>query len=511
MIALVILGLGLLFIAAALPVGLKYTEETVNQATGEAAGQFALEQLELCLRTSGDDLYEPSLALLSPSIIERLDNIHRPRDQTPFMPPKYVLQPTYEPVLKVRPLAVGNIGMSRVGSDPQARGAELVDDAEAAIGVYLENFLVSVWGINLSPQTKKREFDFAYSVMPTLSLVNNPVLPGLARVYPPVEPVTRFTVGNFYDDDPAYPTYASRVTTQYESGALTSDQQLRERQKALDRRVAWTAFYRRLSYKGDPGPDGNWFAPPPPAGPDDIADAPLRYELIVVVTRRPTVNHRFPRQDLSAANLATFQTPSALSSTADDDPVGVDRLAPMPWLVTFDSSQGTNWVSPQLTMGTDYAAFVPDSANNPFYMERVLLPDNFADPPTLTFRCTPEVGVLLPLGSILIPAVNDQRYGPAVLGVRPRAGFVPSAPEALPMYEVVEVSEGAAGEPWSIVVENNGYYPWLADPSQPQAWPVWVIPPAFAERDSSGQPVYERTSPIVAVVRRTVTLREVRP
>ena len=36
MIAMVILGLGLLFIAAALPVGLEYTKQTVDMANAEA-------------------------------------------------------------------------------------------------------------------------------------------------------------------------------------------------------------------------------------------------------------------------------------------------------------------------------------------------------------------------------------------------------------------------------------------------------------------------------------------
>ena len=111
------------------------------------------------------------------------------------------------------------------------------------------------------------------------------------------------------------------------------------------------------------------------------------------------------------------------------------------------------------------------------------------------------------MGSIFIPAVNDQRYVPSPIGVAQLVGFVPSAPESLPIYEVVERPDDT-----TVVVKNNGYYPWL-NPGvaglNAGAFPVWVIPPAFVERDSNGQPVYERTSPILKVVRRTVTLREI--
>ena len=85
---------------------------------------------------------------------------------------------------------------------------------------------------------------------------------------------------------------------------------------------------------------------------------------------------------------------------------------------------------------------------------------------------------------------------------QPRTG----AEQEQPIYDVVERPDDT-----TVIVRNNGFYPWVAsgNPSHTQAWPVWVIPPAFVERDSTGQPVYERTSPILKVIRRTVTLREI--
>jgi hypothetical protein len=502
MIALVILGLGLLFIAAALPVGLEYTRQTVDMGTAEAVGQYALEQLELTLRTSRD-LYHHGLAEslpAGPGIVRRLDNLHRPRNMVALAGanPTYPLRETYEPLIKVRPLAMGNVGMSAVSlpedSPGPERGAELVDNAELAISVYLS----SVWGLpSNDPTVLRREYEFPYdgseNWSDSLSLVNHPVLPGLARVYPPADAVTTFSAEDFFDNEDEYPRYQARSST------LEIDRLRRERQKVIERRVAWTAFYRRLSYRGERGPDNAWYTN------DDVAANPLLYELIVIVTRRTSVNHRFPRQAFNTGGLQDFEQPQALNTAQPGDRVGADRLAPMPWLVTFDNSSEA---LPLLVAETDYHALHPD-ASNTNYEERVLLPDNFTDPPTLTFRCTREVGVLLPVGSVFIPAVNDQRYVPPPAGPPQQVGFVPSAPESLPIYEVVERPDDT-----SIVVKNNGYYPWLnpgGGSLDASHWPVWVIPPAFIEREpgSNGQPIYERTSPVLKVIRRVVTLREI--
>lgn len=497
MVALVILGLGLLFIAAALPVGLEYTRRTVDLANADAAAEYALEQLEMNLRTSVR-LYDEEIQDYNNSVYHRLDNIHRPREQTVSFPVRWALRPTYEPVIKVRPLALGNIGLYRVLASDPLRGAELVDYGELAISTYLNN----VWNLSLDAVLLRCEYEFPYdgsgATYDLLSLVRNPVLSGIARVYPPVEPVTTFTVGGFFDtDDNTYPTtYAMRGGS--DNPLLAEDAQFRERQKAIERRIGWTAFYRRISYRGDAGPDTAWFSD------DDVADEPLRYELVVVVTQRPTVNHRFPQQDVTIGNA--FEEPQAISRVTTTALVGTDRLVPTPWLVTFDSNADDPL--PELEYGVDYGRVDPDTENE----ERVLS-ETFSDPPTLEFKCTPEVGELLPAGSIVIPAVNDQRYVPPTAGLPQYVGFVPSARQSLPIYEVVEVIEpDDSGESWTIVVKNNGYYPWLnpgVGALNAAYFPFWIIPPAFVERDSDGQPVYERSSPVLKVVRRTVTLHEI--
>ena len=67
------------------------------------------------------------------------------------------------------------------------------------------------------------------------------------------------------------------------------------------------------------------------------------------------------------------------------------------------------------------------------------------------------------------------------------------------------------------MVKYNGYYPVVNGSSPPgswgppaaQNWPVWVIPPASEGVDASGNPIFDNHSPILAVARRYVKLREV--
>ena len=207
----------------------------------------------------------------------------------------------------------------------------------------------------------------------------------------------------------------------------------------------------------------------------------------MVAARRPSVNHRFAQQDWTQPLNLPLAYPDVGA------PVGPDRLAPVPWLVVFQALP----VPP---------VFFTDGQSGDRFFDTSFP----GDAPTLRFTCTQEVGRLLPEGSILIPAVNDDRPG----GTQPPpppapnrfAGFVPHAPDALPIYEVVE-----RPDEFTVIVKNNGFYPWVntATGCGAQHWPVWVIPPAFRERDSTGQPVFERRSPILAVARRYIRLREI--
>lgn len=526
MIALVILGLGLLFIAAALPVGLEYTRQTIDMATADAAGDYAVRQLEMVLRTSRD-LNDNKISSASGGRhFHRLDMIERARDINTFDPHAaytypFQVRPSYEPVFKVRPFALGNVSMNRLQNDPpgRQRGAAIVDDPETTITQYLAQYInVFRTGVTFDDSNRWLEVGIPYNAdLRMLSLVRNPVLSGVARVYPPLDPLvvnddeSGFRVRDFYQPMPnsAYHPYMSRTMNNFPVDTLYS-----EREKALDRRISWTAFYRRISYKANAGQDAKWYNPNDTPyntrSADDVAESPLLYEIIYIITQRPTVNHRFPNQDVSGTSIDTFLKPTALNPTGPNVSVnvGADRLAPTPWLGIFTEIP-TPPPFDHLLGGT--FSFPPNA--NIIATDRYLNP-NFNPGTTLTFKCTRQMGYLLPPGSIFIPALNDQGHNQAP-GSPPylfyqRVGFVPSAPETLPIYEVLErIEDPRKPNETTLIVKNPGFYPWLNAGLSPIHWPVWIIPPAFERRDLEGQPVYEAKSPIVKIIRRTITLPEV--
>lgn len=537
MIALVILGLGLLFIAAALPVGLEYTRQTIDMATADAAGDYAVRQLEMVLRTSrtiGDDTFIKSMSGIS-TFLPRIDNIHRPRDwnQLDAYPLNHKFRPSYEPIFKVRPLALGNISMKEFSGETHTRGAEIIDNSELTIAAYLQGTIAinqfRPFFSGAQPSSLRLEYDFfASEASPygLLSFDRNPVVPGIARVYPPIEPIltnetdSGFSIQEFFSglQTVSYHPYRSRPL----NSSLDPEMMYHERRKATDQRFVWTAFYRRISYKSAVGPDRKWYNPTDTTytnrSSDDVAVAPLVYEVIYILVQRPTVNHRFPRQDLTNPGVASFAQPRALNIATDAG--GLDRLAPMPWLVTFKT--GDPQSLPMLQAPAEYVAYQPN-ANAVNYWERMYQP-TYNPPPTLEFICTANVGALLPPGSVFIPALNDQCYIPqnslsedsSSWSWAPiqQVGFVPSAPEGLPIYEVLErvYNPRRPGEV-ILIVKNPGYHPWVGNTIPPafaaQYWPVWIIPPAFERRDLEGQPVYEAKSPIVKIIRRTITLPEI--
>ena len=540
MIALVILGLGLLFIAAALPVGLEYTRQTVDLATSDAAGDYAVQQLDINLRTSLNLSDATIGAGTSGNFRLRLDTIERPRDYDTVnfaWPPTAAvtslpmrLLPSYEPVFKVRPFSMGNISMSTITGNPHNKGVPITDDPESLINRYL------IWGfttfrpgvtLNFNSQDWWLEAGIPFrisSALQTYSLVNHPVLSGLARVYPPIEPLAPnaetgagFSVTDFYKISPgtgvAYHPYKSRKANWSDLEPL-----YQEHIKAIDQRIVWTAFYRRIDYRSKPGADNTYYNPNLVYGnrsTDDVADAPLQYEIIYVIAERPTVNHRFPMQnDLAGSGINPFQQPQALvppTSGVNNAPVGADRLAPTPWLVTFTQIPLPN--------ASDYT-YIPARPRQSTlqYCERIFK-NTYNPPSTLTFKCNRKVGALLPPGSIFIPALNDQCYPMTAIesGMPPapwmpyqQVGFVPSAPNTIPIYEVLErIEEPRTPNETTLIVKNPGYVPWLNSGLNPNNWPVWVIPPAFSQRDRNDQPIFEPKSPILKIVRRTVTLPEI--
>ena len=464
MIALVILGFGLLVIGAALPVGLQYERDMIDRATGQAAAEYALDVIEQRIRLVRDP-YDETLGKTS-----NYADIFQPRRGTTMSPPPglapggqphelAVEVPTmafpngrlWEPFIKVRPLLP-------VGIDPDDISRELDAHVDETPHAYVERRIRDrVDEILPSDDWMYQEWDGVGNEAWT-----GPTLPSMTAVYPPVPFALRFRTGTGSEPqdlpgDFLRDPYRRLWVTEAPATEAT-------RRKVLESGVSWVAFYRRVSYA---------------EGSD-----PNLYEVIAVATRRPA-GYFFPWKN--STNVLR------------------KAVAPVPWLVAF---QG---VDPALQRDVDY---VEIERPTPYRPDRVLKVE-FPEPATLTFTCDDATGYLFPPGSIFLPAVNDELLSVHAL-LTPRTqhgGFVPHSPEALPIYEVSGRERNATGG-WSIIVKSNGFYPWVeGDPAVDLShWPVWVIPPAFKEKQTIGGrqfPVCDAKSPVLAVARRIIRFTEV--
>jgi len=463
MIALVILGFGLLVIGAALPVGLQYERDMIDRATGQAAAEYALDVIEQNIRLSRNptngllpperryyaDLFQPRYGNTTPQELA-------PGGQPGELAVEHVEHPTaafpngrlWEPFIKVRPLLP-------VGIDPDNLSLELDAHVAETPHADVQRQIRECARAIIGDRWTYQEWDGVGSDAWT-----GPTLPSMTAVYPPVPFALRFRTGTASEpqdlpgDFLRYPYRRLWVT---EAPATEAT-----RRKVLESGVSWVAFYRRVSYA---------------EGSD-----PNLYEVIAVATRRPA-GYFFPwRNSTNVLRKA---------------------VAPVPWLVAF---QG---VDPALQRDVDY---VEIERPTPYRPDRVLKVE-FPEPATLTFTCDDATGYLFPPGSIFLPAVNDELLSVYAASFSPRpqfGGFIPHSPEALPIYEVT-ARERNAGGGWSIIVKNNGFYPWVqGDPaSDLRHWPVWVIPPAFKGLDSQGKPLYDDRSPVLAVARRIIRFTEV--
>lgn len=498
MIALVILGLGLLIIAAALPVGLVYTRDSADFATGDAVADYAGDVFGQSVRTA-----RLAFRQQPDGTLVRLDDIFRPRNadgtlrrfappQVPF-PPSQDVSVEWEPLIKVRPLIGQNL--DPLVNPPAYAG----DGCEQLIGRWLDEI-----GVQIPPAG---EFDpsNAMGTFAWQSLVNEPALSARARVYPPVSQPFRFSPINTSDSGAQFCVGNNSWLRRNTAGALESTA---EAAKLLERRFMTIQFYRRVQYFQvglNPGlHDG-----------DEQPGDPLLYEVITVVCRRPSDGHWFAVQDDQGTRA--FQWPNVLAGGAGNSPSPV-RAFPTPWLVVF-------------TKLPDIVGAVPAPQGEPWDWRR---PIDGRYSGNLVFECSRAVGNLLPAGSIFVPARNDE--APSLLlepnstsGGNPAtdlsawmarrvAGFVPHSPTMLPVFEVIERIEPenlGSNEPTRLIVRNPGVFPWVSpnprwsnDEERARQWPVWIIPPA-ARVEGANNVVFERRPSVVAFSRKFVRLTEI--
>ncbi len=278
MIALAVLGMGLLIIGAALPLGVRYTRESINLAKGEAAGEHALDTIGRMVR-----LRERAwLGTSGPLYV--YDGVYRQwggPDEDGSGPGNYYYGEGQEAVsiVQVWPLVMNNIEFSG-SADP----AELPDDSAF---VNVRDWLDAWYNeLGLVPGDV-----CGYVADPVVMM---PAVSALERVYPPVNGEVPHGVDEFYDDP-------------YPPPALLQPGE--QRKVVEDSMIGWTALYRRVS-------------------PATSARGQRLYEFVVIATRRPGPAYGFAVQD--------DQSPFAQPEAALAGSGLLKRAAPVPWLVCFE-------------------------------------------------------------------------------------------------------------------------------------------------------------------------------
>lgn len=481
MIALAILGMGLLVIGAALPLGVRFTRESIDRDTGAAATDYALSVLQRSLGVS-DRIFDPNDPTPSSTDLYRAPPLFVPRNPwTSGDPNSGRFDPVYVPHVKVRPVLTQNIAMSSVapadteyntlrnawlpGGEIQfGYGIDIPLVTEKLIGNWIKTALGSD-ALSVSPREVAQPyrdpvFPFRWAL---------PAISSGEIAYPPVVPSA-----------PTAPElFVSNVWSMYSATAGPAGVPPSDATKIMSQRISWVTFARRVSYA--PGSD------------------PYLYEMITVAARRPSERHRYPVQGWIPA-IQGYPPSGGYYA-------GIDSVAPIPWLVAF-SNDPSAWPSlPLLEPGIDYDNALPSRALREAGQQKV------ASAATLRFVAERTVGNLMPAGSILIPAVLDDDDPATITG-----GFVPACKDILPIYEVVQRiwnAESGANGHYEIIVKSNGYYPWVGDTPTANSsplFPVWVIPPAFEEYEPDGAyqvPVFPDQSPVVAISRRFIRLQEV--
>ncbi len=528
MIALVVLGFGLLVIGAALPVGLNYSRQSVDLVAGDQAAEFAVDAIAERIRMKRFDNPAPG----GP----RFDDVFRPR-QGSFVGPVFNLGaplPEWEPRIKVRPFltevvnpraASANLSLNVISGNPQVGGYTAgLFPLESTIEGRIQRWLPAIPNTVAAaiPGVSFREYDLG-RVSPVLSVCS--------MIYPPIESYrfngtdrasqyrpADFDPVDFYSNDNSFSfaeAGASPKINSYLEGEL---------KKMTSRRVVFAAFYRRVGYDS-PGPDGYRQY----GGTDFLATGVTQdnrssdsrtYELIVVAMRKPSDAHRFALyRDVSGDDIAPHYIGPGSARL-------FETLTPVPILAQFEAIPNSgSYPTPSVvpgSIGTPLYVIGSPANDRPVYGGSVV-------PTTLTFSAKTRVGELLPPGSVFIPAVNDDAASllEAIAAIPPGvpravnriAGFVPHVPDALPIYEVLErravTNAGGATVGYEIIVKNDGFYPWIAAGAGAGEWPVWIIPQPFTEtrRDpafgNATVPVYENRGHTLSISRRIVTLPEV--
>ena len=519
MIALVILGFGLLVIGAALPVGLRYSRQSADQTGGERAAEYALDVIEQQIRMKHLEVLPegPGQAAINPP---RLDDVFRPRNPPgvdPLLPALDLsLVADWEPIVKVRPFLTeviearprsSQMSLNYLGQGQQIQGMD-PPPIEGLIEYRIRNWLRDVHAA-MPDSVRGLEFDEGR---------RTPILSACSLVFPPPETYSfatdqAFAPTAFLANDSIAGSYVNDNSQSFVANSMSYSSQMGAMlQRIGGSRIVFSAFYRRVQYDGV-GPDGQrgLRSSTDPAirqaAADNVGVDANLYEIIVVAVRKPSSDYRFAIYGFNAGGALVPSNNGGLLQSA----------APAPMMIEFreiPDPVGVNGAP-----GTLNSVQWDDAPGSPLVrLDRRVSPKP-VEPQELIFKVDYWEAQLLPPGSYFIPAVNDDApsfYGADGNGsvfVR-QAGFAPHVANAAPIYKVKARQPSAGGGLFDIVVENNGFYPWVNRQAgaTERAWPAWVVPQPHKETQRTGQgelPIYDNANHIVTISRRVIRLPEV--
>ena len=407
MIALAILGMGLLVIAAALPIGIRYTRDSINMATGEAAADYALDLIE---QSVGLPRHIFLNNIVVTNGLEREAGLFEPRNPTSGVVMRAPvalggLGVDHEPVIKVRALYTQN-----VSRNPATYGQQLNPTLGWA-GELAVNYCLGALGVSANAQECDPSVPFLRPALPSVAIVYPPITTVLPADYP--------SWGNFPYSPSSF--FVGPPASMYQRWPVTS-----ETTKVAEQRTVWNAFYRRVSY--EPGSD------------------PDLYEFITVVSRLPSGRHRFPGRN----------TNTGLYSQADDS------AAPIPWLVTFATLPAPpSGLGFDLTTGFPRPLGGPPPATMTFILSNPL---NQPDP-------LPVGSIFIPARNDLHPTAGPALYvgfGPPAPTTLPIYEVVgrPDAATVVTKFNGYYPMQGVAGIYAPIPAANSALWPvWVIPPA----------------------------------------------
>jgi prepilin-type N-terminal cleavage/methylation domain-containing protein len=373
LIALAILGFGLVIIGATLPAGLRVMQQNQIVRQAEATSENVFDVLESQVRLSNDEFRQRTMIPLGfrrdpTPPYNWADNDGDGLFDIDGMPPSVTAWPLVSWNVRYDPEAASNSDLYKLIGDrePFRMIAEWLEnyegvssDGTACFRYYLPNSDV---GSTLR--------DYVDWLMPAIR-------PG-DRVFPPVVPQEYRTVKTFFDDKYEPQRTLGRSPSQPEERYQVEQMRTRE--------LAWTTFYRPIN---------------PAVG---------EYEMITIVTKRPSAEHFYPVQ---AWRNAPSGNPNDLGDLFMDEPEAVKidgkferRVAPVPWLVAFRQDDGLPF----------------DNAKD-LILTNGLVDETGGDRPIesygpLVFKCNPELSPLLPKGAQFFPAIEILSGGISHLAMR---------------------------------------------------------------------------------------------